>query len=200
MGKASSVNEKTVLITKQLHRVFFDHLVWTKEEELEKRAGLFVKTLELPAPQQVAFKWASHWWFVNFANKFGLYKMIARDGAKLIASSPFLISTVMNNNTKESFVLSGRLMQRVCLKLTQMGHSTHPVTGVLFLYQRVLGKDTKGLSSKQVKDIDEAYKKIAEICGVDNDGLVTLLLRTGDGGSPSDISSRLEPKIDFFDN
>lgn len=196
LGLFSSVNEKIVLTTPKLHKIFFDHLVWTEKEEREKKTGLFLKTLELSPPQQIAFRLIRNWKIMKLLNFFGLYKMVANENAEIYAESSALGAVVMKDSSRESFVNAGRLVQRVWLKTTLSSMSFHPITGVLFLAQRALFGDTEGLVDTQVEMIKQSYEGIKGIFEV-GDGTVAMMFRIGYSGKPSAKSSRMMPQIIF---
>lgn len=196
LGLASSVNEKIVLTTPKLHKIFFDHLVWTKKEEQEKKSGLYLKTLELSPPQRLAFRLFRNWRFMDFLNKLGLYKFVAKENAGIYAQSPTIGAVIVKDNSKYSFVDSGRVMQRVWLKTASMGLSLQPVTGVLFLAQRAFSGETEGLTESQVYMIKKAYEDIKNIFKKD-EGVVAMMFRIGYSDEPSARSSRMEPNIIF---
>ena len=56
LAKASSMNEVILLKDRAMHELFFKEIVWTEQEEKEKRTGLYLKTMELEPPQEKALK------------------------------------------------------------------------------------------------------------------------------------------------
>lgn len=196
LAAASSVNERVVLETPAIHDIFFDHVVWTEKEEKKKHTGLYVKTLELTPPQQLIFRLYRYSLFARVFNFIGLSKFIAKDNAKLYASVSAMGAIVVDGNSSEDFILAGRLMQRVWLKATKIGLSVHPVTGVLFLMQRVLAGETEGFSPSHIGLLHKAYEEIKRAYGVKNE-TIAMLFRIGRAEPPSAISSRKEPDIIF---
>ncbi|MDP2926606.1 MAG: hypothetical protein Q8N65_00470 [bacterium] len=195
VAQALSVNEIIVLETPELHQQFFRHVVWTEKEERSKRTGLYVKTLELAPPEELIFKLFSHWRAARILNKLGFSRLIAKSNAEDYATGSAMGIIVFEDNRRENFILAGRLFQRLWLKATQMGMSLHPITGVLFLQQRILAQEVdKALKSEQVEMIGRAYQKIADVFGVSR-GTITMLFRLGFSQPPSARSSRLDPKI-----
>lgn len=194
ISNASVVNEETVLTTKFIHNFFFKHVVWSESDERVKRSGLFVKTLEMPKPQEIAFRLASHWPIMCIANLFGITKKIASDNAKLFQASPAFIAFLSKNDNSVDFINIGRAMQRVWLICTREGIYAHPVTGVLFLYQRVKAKEARGINENKIEKIEKSYKIISSECGAEGNNIL-FLLRIGKATVPSATSSRLKPVI-----
>ena len=197
ISRASVINEMTVLTIKDLHQAFFSHVVWNQKQEREKRTGLYVKTLEMPFPQEKMFGLARYWSLMKIANKIGLPKQIAKDNAKINSKSGGMIIFVSKKDDRRGFLETGRLMQRVWLTLTKFGWYAHPVSGALFLHQRACRVNKNELlNDVQKKDVKEAYEIIKSTANI-KEGTLTMLLRTGLADKPSDYSSRLEPDISY---
>ncbi len=194
IAEASVVNERVVLETPALRQIFFDHVVWSEEEEKQKRTGLYVKTLELARPQEIIFRLYGNALAARLFNAIGLSRIIARDNAKLYAAAGAIGIVVTQGESPHDFVTGGRIMQRVWLKATQFGLSMHPVTGVLFLMNRVRTGHAEGLSAMHSEMLQGAYERIHSTFGLER-GTIVMLFRIGSGGEPSARSSRLPPRI-----
>lgn len=194
LGWAVSVNEIVMLENKALHKLFFEEIVWTKEEEEKKKAGMYLKTLELKPPQEFGLRIASFWPAMNFLNKAaGMAKVIAKQNAE-IYSQCGLMGIITVKDRDEDFINVGRLVERIWLNATAMGLSFHLITGIFFFWQRIMAGQTKEFSDEHIKLIKKAYNAVGEIFDV-KQNIITLLFRVGDGGSPSARSSRLPPII-----
>ncbi len=197
IAQASSINERVVLTTPKLHKVFFEHVVWSKEEELSKKTGLFVKTLEMDPIQEKAFKMARNWNMMKIANKVGLTEKIARQNAQLYASCSCFALITSNRVNRLSYIQAGRVTQRVWLKAVKHGWSAHPVSGILFLYQRIMNADKGSLSSENENKIKQSYDEIRTTSGMRHDEDALMILRLGRADEPSEISSRKKAQIKY---
>jgi hypothetical protein len=194
VGIAVSKNEVVMLENKELHNLFFDEVVWTEQEEKKKGKGLYVKTMELKPPQKAAFKLFRYWLIMNFVNKLGVAKGIAKGNAKIYASGS-AIGVIIAPNRDEVFINVGRMMERIWLQATALNLSFHLVTGVLFLHQGIQG-NVSNLSEKHKEIIKSAYKEVADSFKV-NDQTIAILFRIGDGGNPSGTSLKTSPQIAY---
>lgn len=194
LAKFLSNNEKVVLENQGLHNFLFDHIRWSEEEERQKKDGFYIKTLELGVPETFAFKLLRYWSIAKFLNKFGIASKVASENAKIYKHSAAFIAFVMPDNNSENFIAAGRLMQRTWLKITSMNMSGQLLTGVTFIHQRILANAVDMFTDEQIKLIENSYKEVEKKFGI-NSGTIALILRIGEGGSPSATSSRLEPKI-----
>ena len=184
-----SLNEQLIFENRHLHDFFYDHVHWTKEEDEKFRNGFFIDTLELNPPQRMAMKLMRSWRIASFAKKLGISRQVARDNAKNYTTASAFGVVVMQTNNADDYVLAGRIMERVWLKVTNMGLSLQPMTGVLFFNQRILANKAEAFSSDQIASIRQAYEKIKQ--GFDiNSETIAMLFRLGKGGEPSARSLR----------
>lgn len=198
LGEALSKNEIVMLENKLLHKLFFEEIIWTREEEQKKKSGLYLKTMELKPPQQKALKFFKYWPIINLLNKLGLAKSIAKENAKSYASVS-LMGAILVNNDDKNFVEAGRAIQRLWLKATQMGLGFQILTGIPFLWQRISSGQIKEFSDKHIKLIKDAYKKIISIYGVVDNKIPTIIFRVGYGEQPTAKSSKKPPEVVFRD-
>lgn len=194
LAKFLSSNEKIVLENKGLHDFLFNHIRWTPAEEKQKKDGLYIKTLELGPPQTIGFRLFRYWPIAKILNKLGAANKVAAENANIYSHSAAFAAFIVASNSPSDFLVVGRLMQRVWLKVTAMNLSAQPLTGITFLNQRFLAKADNMFTSEQKQIIKNSYQSVASIFGVAAGSIITIL-RIGNGGLPSATSSRLEPKI-----
>lgn len=193
VGAAVSVNEIVMFENKELHGLFMKEMVWTAEEEREKGGGLFMKTMELKPPQQVALKNVfRHWPLMSTLNKVGIAKKIASGNAKVYASTAAM-GAIIVEDTDEAFLDAGRVMERIWLEATRLGLGFQLTTGILFMHQRVLSGDFPGLSEKHRGAIEQAYGTIATL--FKTRGTIALVFRVGEAPPPSALSIKQPPHI-----
>ena len=152
--------------------------------------------MELKPPQLAIFKILSHWSISRILCKMGMAKFIAKENAKGYKSGAAIGAIIMNDQSPESFIYAGRIMERIWLNATQMGLSFHPITGVIYMMMRIRDNKNEVLSVAHVNKLKKAYNNIKNIFNI-KDESIAVTFRLGDGGEPSGYSSRLEPKINF---
>jgi hypothetical protein len=195
LGEAGAANEIVTLENKTLHKLFFNEIVWTREEERERKKGLYLKTMELKPPQAAMLKLFRNWKIMSFFNKIKFARAIAKGNAKNYASTP-LMGAIMVNDRDEDFITAGRLMERLWLKATSWGLSFHIITGVLFFHQVIQSGKKDQFSEEQIRIVENAYRSTAEIFEA-KDKLVAIMFRIGKDGEPSARSTKLPPEIIF---
>lgn len=194
LATALAVNDRLILENRHIHDFIFEQINWTEKEELEKRSGLYVKTLELPVPKEFMFRLFRHWSVVRVFNKVGFARLIAKDGAKLYSSSPALGFILVPGDSYLDFINTGRVLERLWLEATRTGLSLQPLGGLVYLAQRVAAGDTAAFSAGEVNLIKNAYSRIRNILGIKEE-IVSLAFRIGRGGSPTARSCRMPPEI-----
>lgn len=189
LGEVGSSNEKLMLNNKHLHHFFFDHINWNRKEDDEKKKGFFIDTLELPPPIKVVFRAFKNWSFMSVLNKLGFYKMIAKQNAKAYSSAPVIGILIAEGNTSKDFVLSGRVVQRIWLRITKQGLYLHPIAGPLYIWLRISAGETDCLSNAQIESIKTAYGNIEKVFNV-KDNIISFMFRVGQADAPTAKSSR----------
>jgi nitroreductase len=192
LGAASSVNEILTFEDRRLHALFIHEIAWTVAEEKARGGGLFLKTMELPPPQEfVLTHLLRHWNTTRVMGKLGFARMIARDNAK-IYSQAAAVGAIMVPDTDSAFIDAGRVMERVWLEATRLGLSVQLMTGILFMHQRISAGDPFGLSQKHIKMAEKAYADIVA-CVRPKGTIPALLFRIGRGDAPSAYSIKTPP-------
>ena len=194
IGEAASVNEIVMFENQALHKLLFEEIVWTREQEAQRKKGLYFKTMELKPPAFV-IKTLSHWSLMNVLNKIGVARAIAKDNVKMYAATPMVCAITTEKNDID-FINAGRLMERIWLQATLYGLNAHLMTGVLFMWQRISSGETEWFSKKHISLIQEAYQTTASTIGA-GDKNVALLFRIGKAEPPSARSIKLSPNITF---
>ncbi len=182
------LNERIVFENQHLHKFFFDHMRWTEKEALEKRDGMYIKTMELPPPVILLFKLVFKRW--KLVKTLGISKFIAKQTKKMYLAAPAIgIITIKSDNSKD-FLTGGRLMQRVWLNATRMGLSLHPSAGTIFFIQRVLKGATKDFTQENVEMIKSVHQQLKSAFQL-HDETIAFLFRIGKSDPPGAYSPRL---------
>ncbi len=190
VAKALGINDRLVFENPHLHKFLFDHIRWTKEEAQKTGDGLDIRTLEITGPQISGFRLLRNWPLVQKLNLLGLSRLVAKKAEKLCVSASAIGLIIIENDRDEDFLTGGRLLQRVWLEAARMGLSFHPMAGIAFLIQRVLGGDTKELSPGHIDLIRDACEGIKTAFNL-REETILMLFRIGYSEAPSARSLRL---------
>jgi hypothetical protein len=196
VGRLLSVMEYVALRNKTLHRYFFKDIVWTQEEESSKKHGLYLKTLELPAPVRAIFRIIKHWQLMRIFNFFRFPSLASRANADVYGSSG-AICLLSVENTDISFVKAGQKLQSIWLRAVRDGLSIQIVAGLVFLGEKLKkGEVVEDLSTKDRNQAIQSYENLLDIFKVVHpENTAALVFRIGKAPPPSAASSKKDPQI-----
>jgi nitroreductase len=197
LGEAVSKNEVVMLENRQLHDLFYADIRWTTSSERSLKTGLYLKTMELPLQKLIFFKILQFWPIARILNQtLKLSRFIAKDNSKLYSNGSALGLLIVPNDD-QMFFEAGKISQRIWLNAEQLGISMHPVTGIVYLAQRIKAGEYQTLSEEHAKIIRDAYGIIQDVAKLDDQQCVAMLFRIGYSTPPSGVSSRLKPEIKY---
>jgi nitroreductase len=180
------------LQNKTLHELLFKEIIWSSREVT--REGLYVKTLEVKAPQVFAFKLLKNWNISKSLAKRGLHYKIAEENYKIWSSTPLLISFGLKKEEAKDFINTGRCIENIWLRATKLNLGTHIITGILFLWQQLQFGRKEIFSNDDIEVIESSYANILNSLNL-KDKLITAFLRIGKSNSPSAFSFKKQPII-----
>jgi hypothetical protein len=186
---ACSRNELLVLNNSNLHDFLFHHVLWSAKEADEKRNGMFILTMEMNGLQRLIFKICSNWKVSKFLSKLGLNKKIASENNLIYSQSSLFGAFIIDEFKPNDLLILGREVQRVWLKLTSLGFSLQPLTGIILLKARVDSKQF-GLSAEEIIEVNKAYQKIKNTFQIDENKKIGFLFRAGISEPPTAISPK----------
>ncbi|MGD0977242.1 MAG: hypothetical protein ABR875_03045 [Minisyncoccia bacterium] len=194
IGKAAASIEQVILEDEHLHHLLFHDIIWTEKDELLKKSGLYVKTMEFSPPQRLAFRLASFWPLMKFFKVLGLPKLIVSEDSKLYSTGAVLGIILMDGHSDENFINAGRIFQRVWLTATKNRLSLQPVTALLFAAQRILTEGSGTFCQKHEIIIDKNYNEFRKLFSVDSEN-IAIHFRIGYADQPSSHSSKRPPNV-----
>lgn len=199
LAEHASRVERVILEDRSLHHLLFKDVVWSQAQEKKIRSGLFIKTMELAPPQELAFWLSSHWRIMSALNRVGLSQFIAAQDAKLYATGAGMGALVLQGpQDAKDYVTVGRALQRLWLTATSLGLSLQPLAALIFAAMRLEG-DVEGTFSQQHADlIASSSRAIHEHLGVPVESHVAMMFRLGQAAPPSAVCSKHPPNVRFL--
>ncbi|MBI4136016.1 MAG: nitroreductase family protein [Candidatus Vogelbacteria bacterium] len=195
LAQAAAANEIVTLENQELHRLFFDEVVWTRQEEAAKKQGLFVATMELKPPEKLGLKLFRRWPVMRQLAKLGAARKVAASNSKNYAATPLMGLVAVKDNDSD-FITAGRVIERIWLKAARFGFGFHLITGTMFFWQGINLGGLKIFSEAHRRLVNDEYGAVAEIAGLKNkDWLVTAMFRVGPASAPSARSIKRPPVI-----
>lgn len=189
--------ERVALQNKFLHSMFFKSIVWSSKDESHKKEGLFLKTMELPLPIEIFFKLLRFWPIAKILSKIGFSKKVAQSNRVAYQTSSGVFILSVKDLTSESFIETGRIMEKIWLSATHCNIAVQPLAGLLYTHQRLVVEKNMDsvLSLDEISIIEKNYNAIEKISNIDKDHVVSMILRIGYAAAPSASSSKKEPEF-----
>lgn len=192
---ASSAMEEIALQDERIHKLFFDSILWSMADHRSGKPGLHIRTLELPGPARLLFRFLRHWRVIRLLNRLGFAKMAARGNAQVYASSGAMVAIIAPDRSAHSMLQAGRLIERIWLEATAEGLAAQPLAGLLYLAE-ASRRDPSLLAEPLGKRAAEADASIREMFEVPDNAVLAMLLRVGKPmRPPSDHSRRALPVV-----
>jgi len=195
LGPAGSSIEKVILENELLHSLLFKDVVWSEKEEQKRRSGLYIETMEFNPVQKIVFRLASSWKIITLLNKIGLSKLIAKEDGNLYSKGAAMGVIVLQQKSKESWIIAGRILQRVWLKATLFNLGLQPVSGIPFAMQRIkANKANQFFSVAQIENIKKNYTILEKNFSCEN-YVIAIMFRLGYSKTASARCTRKKPDI-----
>lgn len=145
------------------------------EDEVAQGDGLDINTLSLPPGGKVLLRFLSDWKRMEAFNRFGAYKFMAREEAKLINKAQALVAVFASGNAV-GLLASGQLMSRTWTSLNAKKVAVHPY----FVISDQLNRLQEGVIPPKLVEKAEALQKgCQQVFGYNEDESMHMLLRVG---------------------
>jgi nitroreductase len=195
-SKVASLNDRLLFENQELHDFLFAHIRWTKEEAEATGDGMDIRTFGLNPMESRIFKLLENWSTVKFMNLFGLSRMLPGKTNKACNGSSAMGLIQMNGLSPESFVLGGRLLERIWLKAASLGLAFQPMTGVPLLIQRLYLEADSGLNETHKTLLRRAETGLKRIFPLSREKAIIMLFRVGYAETPRARSLRRDVVIE----
>ncbi len=147
--------------------------------------GLNVKTLALPPGGVGLLKLMSNWNRMQWLNRFKVYKLFASIEAINFQKTPLVIA-IYGPSEKASIFEAGRCLQKVWLKVTELGLSAHPYYVVADLLGRI---ESGGVPLQCMRQAENIKMQVHEKFGKNR--TLHCLMRVGIPAGKIEFSGRL---------
>ncbi|MBM3261684.1 hypothetical protein FJY93_04690 [Candidatus Kaiserbacteria bacterium] len=191
IAEVGSGNERIMLGNRLLHSFFFSHVNWTKAEDDARMTGFYIDTLELPAPARIGFKFISTWSRAQWLNRILRFnRVVAAGNAQLYGSASLMGIISAPQESPQSALEIGMLVERLWLTATARGLALQPLTGVLYFMLRLRAGETDGFSEDDRRLIAEYESSIRDTFQLTTDDTPYFMFRIGHAPPVSARSSR----------
>ncbi|HBG45925.1 MAG TPA: nitroreductase [Deltaproteobacteria bacterium] len=189
-AKAASSNDRILFEHKGLHDFLFDHIRWSAKEAEAARDGMDIRTLGLDPVQQRLFPLLRSWNLLRVLNSLGLSRMLPLQSYMLCKGSSAMGLVEVRGSGPRAYLSGGSAVQRAWLTATMLGLSFQPMTGILFLLNR-LYKDADSIATVHRIVLKKAEALLKEAFSLSPGSTPVMLFRIGPGKPPGVSSLRM---------
>lgn len=163
LGEVLALADRSLLSDENGHRDYVRELRWTAEEVAKTQDGLDLDTLEISAGEKAGMKIARNYSIVKKVANWGggsAFESFSKKRAK--SASAFGLLTI-DERTNEKYLQSGIAMERMWLRAAEQQVGLHPMTGVVYLFERLMDEKLGGLSpslSEKLKPLHASFLDI----------------------------------------
>ncbi len=169
---------------------FINEVRWSEKEAIATKDGIDIATLELSGAEKAAMGLLRDPSTIKFFRKFlmgyGLTK-ISKDTITT-ASSIFLLKT--KDYSPLAILNVGVVLQRLWIKANMLGLSFQPVSGMLFIFHRILNEKETGFTEIEKNEILELKQSFNTIFNKEVEQKDIFMFRINKAGEPSVKSYR----------
>lgn len=165
----------------QVHKFLNHHIRQTFAEAQKAKTGFALNNLEVGAAGNFLLKMTKSWKVMNFLNSLGFSKVLASKVEEGIDNCGACILITVSNNSAINYIKGGQALERIWLKLTEMGISTQPMTTANYFMLKYQLEGINAFESKHhqlIKDGFACFQKIFPNENMEKCGQI-MLLRLG---------------------
>ena len=129
--------ERIRMLHERGHKDFVNEIRWSNEENLQKRDGVDISTVDITAAEKAGFIVAKNWEVISLIKKWKTGKAFEKLSKKSVLNSSALCLITMPNYTPEDYFNGGRSVQRTWLAANKMGISLQPQSPATFFFARL---------------------------------------------------------------
>jgi molybdopterin/thiamine biosynthesis adenylyltransferase len=134
----------------EVHKFLHHHIRQTFKVAQEEKTGFPLDNLEGGAAGNFILNLTKSWGVMNFLNKLGFAKVMSSKVEEGIENCGACILITVPNNSALNYVKGGQALERIWLKLTEMGVATQPMTTINFFNLRRQLEGMNGFEPKHI--------------------------------------------------
>ncbi|MFN4082094.1 MAG: Rv1355c family protein [Bacteroidia bacterium] len=159
--------ERIRLLHPQGHEDFINEIRWTEEENLAKRNGVDLATVDLTASEIAGLKLAKDYKPLHFLNKLQKGKTFEKMMKKTLDTAP--VVGLLTAPPKTDFLDAGKMLERVWLAANYLGLAFHPVSPSTFMFKRFETNSFEGFEKYMIEEMIEHHKALNKLFNLNDD-------------------------------
>jgi molybdopterin/thiamine biosynthesis adenylyltransferase len=186
MGAADQLS----LLNRDIHHDAMHGYRWTPDEVRAHPHGLDIASMELTASERAGMRLMQQWRTMDCLGYLGGGSALAELAQKSIASASAVGLVSVTGTSRESYFAGGRAVQRTWLAATGQSVALHPMTGLPYLFARLLRGDGRGFTTREQARLRELHERWRALFDVRPDRAEVLLFRLHEAEPPTARSLR----------
>lgn len=158
--------DKVRLLNPLGHEEFYHELRWNRSEAEEKRDGVELEAVDIPASDVVGFKVAADWDAVSLLSEWDKGDAFKKMSHKAVRSAGSMLLVTIPELDHELLLEVGRAIERLWLLSTAEGISVHPMLSPVFFFNRLIhgqGSQLNNDTKQKLEILRERFTKIFPI-------------------------------------
>jgi molybdopterin/thiamine biosynthesis adenylyltransferase len=196
-GEILGKSDKTLLTNKETHAEFMNEIRWDQKEVEQTKTGVDIETIDLTATEIAGFKMIKNWSVVKHLNRWGGGSAFEKLSKKCAESAYAIGLITIPKLSSEGFFNGGRALERVWLEASKNNLNIHPISGLTYVFTRLLHGDAENMNDKMIKTISKLREEHEELFKTE-DEVEVFLFRIFKGNKPVKRSLRKEIKEVFM--
>lgn len=138
IGRVISSADRLRFLHPQGHHDFFNEMRWTEEENTKTRDGLDIATIEMKLSDIAGMQLAKDWSTIKLLDDWNLGDAFGKQSIKAVDAASAIGFLTLPSFSPKSFVLGGRVVERIWLKATEMGLAFQPLDSPPLFFARLI--------------------------------------------------------------
>lgn len=159
LGELVAEADRIRLLHPTGHKNFVEEIRWSPEENLEKRDGIDIESIELSPLDLAGFRMARKWSVANLLRKWGGGEAFKKLGKRSIENASAVGLITMPGFSYEDYYNAGRSLERVWITANGLNISIQPCTALVYLFYRLIEMKGEGLSSEVIEELKKIKNK-----------------------------------------
>lgn len=159
----SSVERLRFLHPQAHHELYTKEIVWPSDNGIPITEGIDVTTLELSESDKTGLVVASKPQVITLLNKWKGGTAFEKISKSSVASSSAIGMITMPEYSDENFVKGGEALQRAWISANLNGLSVQPISGTLFIFDRLNKTNGEGMSVKMKEELYILQNSLYEV-------------------------------------
>lgn len=181
----SSVERLRFLFPQAHHELYTKEIVWPSESGEPIVEGIDVNTLELSESDKTGLIVASKPEVINLLNRWGGGTAFEKISKSAVASSSAIAMVTMPEYSDKNFIKGGEALQRAWITANLNGIAVQPISGMLFIFDRLNKTKGEDMPAKMVAELEELQKALYHIFDGIDERCPIFIFRLSNAGQAS---------------